>query len=153
MTKITYPFPPTTIDAYNVWFSKRVQEALKNYALKKPPYDLADEAALYDLTLKQPDGGPSDYYDLPLNSTTLNDLLEHKGDKHWLGDAFHLSNIVKAAWRWGIKSGTDKAYDARKFVYSGIRLLLKYRGQQEVRRYLQELLNDPQFGGEPVGRT
>jgi len=101
-----------------------------------------------DWLVKTPDGGPAEYYDLPPNPKTLNDLLEYKGDKHWLGDSFHLSNIVKAAWRWGIKSGVDKAYDARKFIYSGVRLLLKYQGLEETRATLQKLLDDPQFGGK-----
>lgn len=99
------------------------------------------------LAKDKPDGGPAGYYDLPPNPKTLNDLLEYKGDKHWLGDSFHLANIVKAAWRWGIKSGTDKSYDARKFIYSGVRLLLKYQGLPETRATLQKLLDDPQFGG------
>lgn len=92
-----------------------------------------------------PDGGPQAYYDFPVGSLTLNDLLEYKGDKDWKGDSFHLANIVKAAWRWGIKSGVDKPYDARKFIYSGARLLMKYAGVTEVRRTLEAMLNDKQF--------
>jgi len=92
----------------------------------------------------KPDGGPSSYYDLQ-NGGTLNDELEHKGDTQWLGDTFHIANIVKAAWRWGIKKGTTKEYDARKFIYSGCRLLMKYAGKEEVRETLERMLNDPQF--------
>lgn len=91
------------------------------------------------------DGGPSSYYDFPAGAITLNDLIEHKSDKQWLGDSFHLSNIVKAAWRWGDKEGTTKEYDARKFIYSGCRLLMKYAGVGAVRKTLQALLDDPQF--------
>jgi len=95
----------------------------------------------------KPDGGPSGYYDLPTDRPigTLNDLLEWKGDVQWLGDSFHLANITKAGWRWGIKEGTTKAYDSRKFIYSGARLLMKYAGVSEVRKTLQNMLNDPQF--------
>jgi hypothetical protein len=100
---------------------------------------------------KKPDGGPSGYYDFPAGALTLNDLLEYKGDKQWLGDSFHLSNVVKAAWRWGDKEGTTKAYDARKFIYSGARLLLKYVGVEELRKTLQAMLDDPQF--KPRGPT
>ena len=92
----------------------------------------------------KPDGGPSDYYDLQ-NGGTLNDELEHKGEHQWKGDTFHLANVVKAAWRWGIKDGTTKEYDARKFIYSGCRLLMKYAGVKEVRNTLQRMLDDPQF--------
>lgn len=91
------------------------------------------------------DGGPSAYYDFPSGAITLNDLIEHKSDKQWLGDSFHLSNIVKAAWRWGDKEGTTKEYDARKFIYSGCRLLMKYAGVSAVRKTLQDMLDDPQF--------
>ena len=91
------------------------------------------------------DGGPSSYYDFPAGAITLNDLIEYKSDKQWLGDSFHLSNIVKAAWRWGDKEGTTKEYDARKFIYSGCRLLMKYAGVAAVRKTLQSLLDDPQF--------
>lgn len=118
----------------------------------KEPYSLSEQVKRLvgpngGPYVKQPDGGPAEYYDLPPNPKTLNDLLEYKGDKHWLGDSFHLANIVKAAWRWGIKSGVDKSYDARKFIYSGVRLLLKYQGLEETRATLQKLLDDPQFGG------
>ena len=91
------------------------------------------------------DGGPSSYYDFPQSALTLNDLLEFKGDKQWKGDSFHLSNIVKATWRWGQKSGIDEAYDARKIIYSGCRLLMKYAGVAKLRETLQALLDDPQF--------
>lgn len=96
-------------------------------------------------------GGPSAYYDFPTNANTLNDLLEHKGDKQWLGDSFHLSNIVKAAWRWGDKEGTTKEYDARKFIYSGCRLLMKYAGVSAVRETLQAMLDDLQFQEKDKG--
>jgi hypothetical protein len=91
------------------------------------------------------DGGPSAYYDLPKGVVTLNDLIEVKGDAQWLGDTFHLANIVKAAWRWGDKEGTTKDYDARKFIYSGARLLLKLKGTAALRETLQQMLDDPQF--------
>lgn len=95
-----------------------------------------------------PDGGPSTYYDLPKDVVTLNDVLEIKGDKQWLGDSFHLANIMKAAWRWGDKEGTSKEYDARKFIYSGARLLMKLVGTEELRRTLSQMLDDPQFNRE-----
>jgi hypothetical protein len=94
---------------------------------------------------KKPDGGPADYYDIPYKAHTLNDLLEYKGEYHWRGDSFHLANLVKAAWRWGVKQGTTESYDARKFIYSGARLLMKYAGVKELRDTLQRMLDDPQF--------
>ena len=112
-------------------------------------YQVKDEDILQTCTTKNTkvvsDGGPSSYYDFPSGAITLNDLLEYKGDKQWLGDSFHLSNIVKAAWRWGSKDGATQAYDARKIIYSGARLVLKYAGVKELRKTLQDMLDDPQF--------
>jgi hypothetical protein len=93
----------------------------------------------------QPDGSVASYYDFPKGMVTLNDYLEHMGETSWLGDSFHLANIVKAATRWGRKGGTTKSYDARKFIYSGCRLLMKYTSPEEVRSTLLKLLDDPQF--------
>ena len=93
------------------------------------------------------DGGPSTYYDFPENCKTLNDLIEWKGDSQWLGDSFHLSNVVKAAWRWGIKDGTTKQYDSRKLIYTGARLLMKHSSVEDVRETLNNMLKDKQFGG------
>lgn len=97
--------------------------------------------------VQKSDGGPSSYYDFPSGAVTLNDLLEWLGDKRWLGDSFHLGNIVKAAWRWGSKQGTERVYDARKILYSAARLIMKYAGVDSLRKTLQDMLDDPQFGG------
>lgn len=91
------------------------------------------------------DGGPSTYYDLPKDLTTLNDILEFKGEQCWGADSFHLANIVKATWRWGTKAGTSKPYDTKKILYSAARLLMKYSGVTELRKSLQQMLDDPQF--------
>jgi hypothetical protein len=118
---------------------------------KELMYPLQFKRHLMEPTIYQkvesPDGGPADYYDLPQDRPmkTLNDVLEWKGESQWLGDSFHLANVTKAAWRWGIKSGTTKAYDARKFIYSGARLLMKYAGVKALRETLQKMLDDPQF--------
>ena len=97
------------------------------------------------MQLKSPDGGPAIYYDFPEGFNTLNDIIEWKSETQWLGDSFHLANLLKACWRWGIKEGTSKEYDARKIIYSGARLLMKYAGKEEVRKTLERMLNDKQF--------
>ena len=106
--------------------------------------------AMYDTykSVSVPDGGPQAYYDLPPDAVTLNDLIEFKSYNQWLGDTAHLFNIFKAAWRWGIKEGTSKEYDARKFIYSGARLLMHYAGVEATRETLQKMLDDKQFGGK-----
>lgn len=91
------------------------------------------------------DGGPSKYYDFPPSWTTLNDYIEYKSEHQWGADSFHLANITKAGCRWGDKNGTTKTYDAKKIVYSALRILRRLSGTQSVRDFLQDLLDDDQF--------
>ena len=54
-------------------------------------------------------GGSSDYYDLPYNSESLQDVIEGKDMGYSRG------NIFKAVYRWGCKGGdSDLEYDLRK---------------------------------------
>lgn len=87
----------------------------------------------------QSSGGPTEYYDFPQGAITLNDLIEYKEMD------FHRGNIFKACWRWGTKEGVTEAYDARKIIYSGCRLLMKLKGVEELRNTIQKILDDPQF--------
>jgi hypothetical protein len=91
------------------------------------------------------DGGPSNYYDFQPHWVTWNDLADDRSVSQWKEHSFHLGNIGKALMRWGNKGGTTKEYDARKIIYSALRVLQMLKGKDEVRRYLQSLLDDPQF--------
>lgn len=91
------------------------------------------------------DGGPSSYFDFPGDWTTFNDFIEYKSRVQWLGFSFHLGNIGKAICRWGDKNGTTIEYDAKKIIYSAIRVLKMIVGVEETRNYLLKLLDDPQF--------
>lgn len=62
------------------------------------------------------DGGPSEYYDFPEGSTTLNDLIEYKNM------SFAQGNIFKAAYRLGNKEGISLEYDLNKIIYYAERL-------------------------------
>jgi hypothetical protein len=95
-----------------------------------------------------PHGGPSDYYDFDKGFCTANDIMEFLASDRWLGDALHMKDIFKACFRWGKKEGTSKEYDAKKIIYSAARLLRQYSGQEEMRAYLQSLLDDKQFAGK-----
>lgn len=96
----------------------------------------------------QSDGGPSGYYDFPESWNTFNDFIEHKSEKQWLGFSFHLGNIGKAICRWGDKGGTSIEYDAKKIIYSAVRVLKMIIGVNKTREYLKSLLDDEQFKGE-----
>lgn len=106
-------------------------------------YDIAEAAKTPNKT--KSDGGASSYYDFPAGATTLNDVMEDLATNRWHGDSLHLKDIFKAAWRWGEKEGTTKAYDARKIIYYGARLLMLYAGVQALRDTLQSMLDDKQF--------
>lgn len=90
-------------------------------------------------------GGPSSYYDFDPSWNTWNDLLEHKAQTQWGALAIHLKDVGKAFMRFGAKAGTSNAYDARKLIYSGLRLLGMIEGKQAMRAELLALLDDPQF--------
>jgi len=91
------------------------------------------------------DGGPSSYYDLLPGWVTFNDFMEYKAKTQWHGYALHLKDIGKAICRFGVKQGTTDAYDARKIIYSGLRLLGMIEGKDAMRAELVKLLDDPQF--------
>ncbi len=91
------------------------------------------------------DGGPSSYYDFLSGWKTWNDFADSKSTHQWKEHSFHLGNVGKVLCRWGDKVGTSKAYDSRKIVYSGLRVLLMLEGKENVRKYLENLLDDGQF--------
>jgi len=91
------------------------------------------------------DGGPSPYYDFLPGWKTWNDFADHKAKTQWKEFSFHLGNVGKSLCRWGDKNGTTKTYDARKIVYSGLRILMMLEGKNHVRKYLEDLLEDGQF--------
>lgn len=90
-------------------------------------------------------GGPSSYYDFPQGSVTWNDVAEIKAVTQWGAFAYHMKDIGKAIMRFGAKDGTTNAYDARKIIYSGLRLLGMIEGKDAMRKELLALLDDPQF--------
>ena len=95
---------------------------------------------------KKPDGGPATYYDLPFKDwVTVNDMVEYLSDKQWGKHSWIFKDILKACTRFGKKAGTDEAYDAKKIIYYGARLLMSVSDKATTRKYLQQLLDDKQF--------
>jgi hypothetical protein len=115
----------------------------QGYSVRFPPEDV-DPGKPYQPKINS-DGGPTDYYDFPSEWTTFNDFIEYKSQTQWLSFSFHLGNIGKALCRWGDKNGTTEEYDAKKIIYSGVRILKMLIGAKATRDYLQRLLDDPQF--------
>jgi hypothetical protein len=97
------------------------------------------------LDMTQSNGGPSSYYDFDESWTTLNDYNEYKALTQWGPYSIHMKDVSKAVCRFGAKEGTTNAYDARKIIYSGLRLLGMIEGQDAMREELLSLLEDKQF--------
>ena len=92
------------------------------------------------------DGGPQLYYDLPFKDwVTVNDMVEYLSDKQWGKHSWIFKDILKAVTRFGRKAGTEEAYDAKKIIYYGARLLMSVTDKATTRKYLQQLLDDKQF--------
>ena len=93
-----------------------------------------------------PTGGPSSYYDQPYSDwITVNDQMEWLAKEKWGEYAIHLKDIFKGLCRWNTKKGTTVAYDTRKIIYYGLRVLRMIEGNEGVQKYLKELTEDPQF--------
>ena len=106
----------------------------------------AKDVPVEQTTDKKPDGGPAEYYDLPFKDwVTVNDMVEYLSDKQWGKHSWIFKDILKACTRFGKKSGTDEAYDAKKIIYYGARLLMSITDKATTRKYLQQLLDDKQF--------
>ena len=92
------------------------------------------------------DGGSSTYYDAPLQEfTTVNDMVDYYSKNFWGWRSYIFKDIVKAVTRFGRKEGTDEAYDTKKIIYYGCRLLMSVTDKTTTRKYLQQLLDDKQF--------
>ena len=113
----------------------------------EPEEDLmesTESSSSLDYQIKS-DGGPTKYFDFQSDWVTLNDLNDYKAQYQWGPLSFHMGNVSKAIYRFGGKSGTSKVYDINKIIYSGLRMKLMLEDKQAVRKYLQQLLDDPQF--------
>lgn len=114
------------------------------------PCEVKDQVAATRSAAVQSDGGPSSYYDFLPGWVTFNDFMEHKAVHQWGGFALHLKDIGKALCRFGVKAGTTQGYDARKIVYSGLRLLIMLEGRDAATAELRRLADDPQFQASPA---
>lgn len=125
------------MEGYEEWKGK-ILEMLKDSEPQERHYKTHQRAS-------KSDGGPSDYYDLPSGLKTLNDLLEWLAVDRWGAYALHMKDLMKGGFRFGVKDGTSVEYDCYKIIYSGCRLLVMAKGKASVSKYLQKLLDDPQF--------
>jgi hypothetical protein len=84
--------------------------------------------------MSRSDGSTADYYELPAGCTQLQDLISYRDMNAQIGE------IVRACYRYGIVSHSDKLRDAKK---------IRFYADAEVKR-LEKLL-DPQYTGKGCG--
>ena len=70
-------------------------------------------------------GGSTSYYDLPPNSTTLQDLIEYRNMNGSIKDIF------KACYRLGQKDGMSDIDDVTKMAYYSLRELGRLKGTKD----------------------
>lgn len=78
-------------------------------------------------------GGATDYYSLPRNANTLQDLIEHRNMNGSIKDIF------KACYRLGIKT-EDELRDANKMAYYSLREVGRITGRKDYITIAKELM-------------
>ena len=139
---------PVTIVSYNgkKHYTKEAYNGTTVSLTDLPYWSLVERAKEQDVVNTKPDGDPAEYYDLPFRDwVTVNDMVEFLSEKQWGKYSWIFKDILKACTRFGKKSGTDEAYDAKKIIYYGCRLLMSVADKATTRKYLQQLLDDKQF--------
>lgn len=131
------------------YYTKEIDDGTLASLTSEPYWSLVKRAkeTVTDLTSKiKTDGGSSAYYDAPFQEfTTVNDMIDYYSKSFWGWRSYIFKDIVKAVTRFGRKEGTDEAYDAKKIIYYGCRLLMSVSDKATTRKYLQQLLDDKQF--------
>lgn len=82
---------------------------------------------------KQNNGGSSDWYSLPANAKTLQDLIEHRNMNGAVKDIF------KACYRLGIKT-EDELRDLNKTAYYALREIGRVSGRKDYITIAKELI-------------
>lgn len=82
---------------------------------------------------KNNNGGASDWYSLPENANTLQDLIEHRNMNGSVKDIF------KACYRLGIKT-EDELRDANKMAYYSLREVGRITGRKDYVTIAKELM-------------
>ena len=105
---------------------KSIRGTMKSIGVKN--YVLED-----DLQSKQNNGGSSDWYLLPDNAKTLQDLIEHRNMNGAVKDMF------KACYRLGIKT-EDELRDLNKTAYYALREIGRVSGRKDYITIAKELI-------------
>ena len=105
---------------------KSIRGTMKSIGAKN--YVLED-----DLQSKQNNGGSSDWYLLPDNAKTLQDLIEHRNMNGAVKDMF------KACYRLGIKT-EDELRDLNKTAYYALREIGRVSGRKDYITIAKELI-------------
>ena len=139
---------PVTVVKYDgkKYYTKEAYDGTIASLTDLPYWSLVERAKEKVVVNTKPDGGPAGYYDPPFKDwTTVNDMIDYLSQKQWGWRSYIFKDILKACFRFGEKEGTTEAYDAKKIIYYGVRLLMSVTDKATTRKYLQQLLDDKQF--------
>ena len=131
------------------YYTKKADDRTLVSLTNEPYWSLVERVKEQDVVNTKPDGGPQPYYDAPFQEfTTVNDMIDYYSKNFWGWRSYIFKDILKACFRFGEKEGTTEAYDAKKIIYYGVRLLMSVTDKSTTREYLQQLLDDKQFKGK-----
>lgn len=112
------------------------KEAVNFDEVKNTHFDFDKVKKFKETEQSNPTGGSSNYYDLPKNAKTLQDLIEYKNMNAQQKDIF------KACWRMGSKEGTKEEYDVRKQVYYSLRELGRLLGTKNYMKLAKDIIGE-----------
>lgn len=94
-----------------------------------------------ELEKENNNGGATDYYTLPKDANTLQDLIEHRNMNGSVKDIF------KACYRLGIKT-EDELRDANKMAYYSLREVGRISGRKDYITIAKELMGSQAIEGK-----
>lgn len=104
-----------------------------NHQLKEPIGNICCENNESPAKEQNNNGGASDWYALPKDANTLQDLIEHRNMNGSIKDIF------KACYRLGIKT-EDELRDANKMAYYSLREIGRITGRKDYITIAKELM-------------
>lgn len=121
------------IDADNIKFEKAKNAFINGQWIKSTRCKSEPKGGNPESSKQQNNGGSSDWYSLPANANTLQDLIEHRNMNGAVKDIF------KACYRLGIKT-EDELRDLNKTAYYALREIGRVSGRKDYITIAKELI-------------
>ena len=121
------------IDADDIKFEEAKNAFINGQWIKSTRYKSEPAGCDPESSKQQNNGGSSDWYSLPDNAKTLQDLIEHRNMNGAVKDIF------KACYRLGIKT-EDELRDLNKTAYYALREIGRVSGRKDYITIAKELI-------------